>query len=611
MSLIVTLPPYDDESGLGYYRRLAAENMFSSWRDLITLANIPPNRGALLDEVDTAASSLGIERDWAKFAHRQDLAWRQWGQLRRLKSDAVCPDCLSDESRYLRQSWEHVYVTACPTHRIRLIDQCDACNTFLSPQRQYIDRCSCGHELGALPRLQSTAAQHWLSTLVSSSGKQTGGVQPIMRGIDIDVLGRVIPVLCLHANLDAPTPRRTAAYPKSVSEAVAMLAPLDELLADWPKGFRRHVEKRIAAGKPEARTLSTLLGAWYTSLKKLSQGTTLEPFLKVVLDVANEKFDGVLGLDSTRNMAAEATLYLRSPDAAKEIGVSVFRLQKAIHAGTIEFRTRRFARGQIYELHRREIDRIKQCRNEWLTVDSACERAGVPKVVLERMIAAEVVRSDSYWKEDILKGGLVERQSLTQLSERINRAAQPANVKDNAKLHWAQLTSKRMGDKRAIESAMRAIAAGKIRAVASGHSLGDIAFRRADVGEYFGTPILEAGMSIQELSEATGWHWESIAYWIDTGLLEAQSIKLRGQLCRVVLPHQLLAFRRSFVPLADLARAVGSKSSALAALLPDLELVGAKPQATGASRGGLVRLSELTRLAIAGARAIQSLDREN
>lgn len=612
MSLIVTLPPYDDESGFGYYRRLAAENMFMSWRDMTALSNIQPHRGTLLDQVDTAASVLGIERDWATFAHRQDQAWRQWGQLRRLKSDAVCPDCLSEESRYLRQAWEHVYVTTCPTHRIRLVDRCNACDAFLSPHRQYIDRCSCGHELSALPRVESTAGQHWLSTLIVSSGKQAGGVQPAMRGIDISLLGRVVPILCLHADLDAPRARRTAAYPKSISEAIGMLAPLDDLLADWPKCFRIHVEKRIAAGKPEARTLSTLLGAWYTNLRKLSQGTTLEPFLKIVLDVANEKFDGVLGLDSTKHMAAEATSYLRSPDAAKEIGVSVFRLQKAIHAGTVEFRTRLFARGQIYELHRREIDRIKQCRSQWLTVDSACELAGVPKVVLEHMIAAEVVRADSYWKEDIFKGGLVERQSLIRLCERINQDAQPANIKEKAKLHWAQLTSKRLGDKKAIQSAMQAISAGKIRAVVQGERLGDIAFRQAEIGEFFGTPVLESGMSVQELSEATGWHWESIAHWIELGLLEAQSIRLRGQLCRVVLPDQLLKFRRGYVPLADLARSIGSKSSALAALLSGVEIVGAKPQPDGkTSRGGLVRLSELTRLAIVGARAAQSTTRES
>jgi hypothetical protein len=70
-----------------------------------------------------------------------------------------------------------------------------------------------------------------------------------------------------------------------------------------------------------------------------------------------------------------------------------------------------------------------------------------------------------------------------------------------------------------------------------------------------------------------------------------------------VLPHQLLAFRQSYIPLADLARSMGTKSSALTRLLPGVELVGAKPLPDGAMRGGLIRIADLGRLAMLGARA--------
>jgi hypothetical protein len=34
MSLVVTSAPRNDEAGFGYYRRLASDNGFTSWRDL-------------------------------------------------------------------------------------------------------------------------------------------------------------------------------------------------------------------------------------------------------------------------------------------------------------------------------------------------------------------------------------------------------------------------------------------------------------------------------------------------------------------------------------------------------------------------------------------------
>ncbi|MFS0755907.1 MULTISPECIES: hypothetical protein [Noviherbaspirillum] len=213
------------------------------------------------------------------------------------------------------------------------------------------------------------------------------------------------------------------------------------------------------------------------------------------------------------------------------------------------------------------------------------------------------IRSDIRWREDLMKGGPVERQSMLDLYARVDQWAAPVAVADDATLTWAELTSRRLGEKQAIESLMQAVANGAVKAVAHARTLDEMSFRRADVSRYFGTPLLEAGMSIQQLAKATGWKWESIAHWVDEGLLASESIQRRGQPCRVVLPHQLLAFRQSYIPLADLARSMGTKSSALTRLLPGVELVGAKPLPDGAMRGGLIRIADLGRLAMLGARA--------
>ncbi|MCZ2900949.1 TniQ family protein [Burkholderia thailandensis] len=603
MSLVLTYAPREDESGFGYYRRLAADNILSNWRELAGLADIQRNRSALLAQADFVAGQLGLESTWAHFASQQEAVCRRWGRLRRTQNDAVCPECLADEP-HLRHYWEHAYVTACPHHRIRLVDRCNDCGELLSSNRYHVDRCDCGHDLRALPRIESTRSQHWLSTLIASAGKQSGGVEPALRGVDVNILSDVVRLLCLYADPTLPPLRRSAALPKSVVEAIGLLEPLEGLLADWPANFMSHVEKRIGAGRPDARTLNTLLGPWYVSLRKLCQGTALEPLLKIVIEVASERFDGVLGLDSAKALAEGASDYVRTPDAAKAIGVSVSRLHTAIQAGECGYRTRRVGtRGHVYEVPRAEVSRIQQRRLEWISGAQACETAGVPSSVLEHMMAAGVIRSDANWRQDMLKGGQVERSSLLELAECVRDAAEPAATADDEKITWSQFTSRRMGDRQAIQSLMQAIAGGRVKAVDGGRRLGDMAFRRADVALYFGRPLLEAGMSLQQLSQFTGWKWESISHWIDEGLLDSQSIVLRGQPCRVVLPHQLLAFRETYVPLADLARSMGTKSSALSRLLPGIELVGAQQLSGGNARGGLVRIADLGRLAVIGAKA--------
>jgi hypothetical protein len=444
--------------------------------------------------------------------------------------------------------------------------------------------------------------------LIASNGHQASRMEPVLHDVDVNVLVKVVRTLCLYADPKQPGSPRRAAMPKSIAEAVEFHAPLEALLADWPVGFRAHVEQRITAGRKDARTLNTLLGDWYISLRKLCQGTTLEPLLQIIIDVASEKSDCVLGMDSAKVMAEDATGYLRTADAAKAIGVSVSRLHDAIHAGDCEYRTRRMGtRGQVYEITSTEIQRIQQQRAGWISDIAACELASIPPVVLERMKAAGIIRSDVRWREDLMKGGPVEHQSILDLYERVERWAEPAAESDDATLTWAELTSRRMGEKQAIESLMKAVANGDVKAVARAPTLGEMSFVRSDVSEYFGTPLLEAGMSIQQLSKATGWKWESISHWVAEGLLESESIQRRGQACRVVLPHHLLAFRQSYIPLADLARAMDKKASALSRSLPGIKLVGAKPLPGGAMHGGLIRIADLGRLAVLGARAGEDL----
>lgn len=603
MSLILTYAPRDDESAMGYYRRLSADNALFSWRNLTNTAGVERNRRALLTRTDDVARNLGLELTWAESARQKEDLCRTWGRLHRAQSDAVCPACLA-ESAYLRHQWEHTYVTACPKHRIQLVDQCNACGKHLSPERLYIGLCSCGHDLSSLPQIPALPVQHWLSTLIASDGQTSGSMEPVLHSVDINVLVKVIRVLCLHAHPKQPGLTRRAALPKTIAEAVQFLAPLEVLLADWPMSFQTHVEERIAAGRKDARTLNTLLGDWYISLRKLCQGTTLEPLLQIIIDVAARKSDCVLGLDSAKTMAEDATGYVRASDAAKAIGVSVSRLHDSIHAGECEHRTRRMGtRGQVYEISYVEVERIKQQRAEWISDTAACELAGIPLIVLERMKAAGVIRSDIRWREDLMKGGPVEHQSILDLYERVGRGAEPAAVSDDATLTWSELTSRRMGEKQAIESLMKAVANGDVKAVARARTLGEMSFLRSNVSEYFGTPLLEAGMSIQQLSKATGWKWESISHWLAEGLLASESIQRRGQPCRVVLPHQLLAFRQSYIPLADLARAMDKKASALSRSLPGIKLIGAKQLPDGAMRGGLIRIADLGRLAVIGARA--------
>lgn len=603
MSLVISFEPYADESGFGYYRRLAAKNSLNGWTDLARHANIHSVRSALMSRPEYLSEALGLELDWAKFASGQEELTRTWRKLHRLKADAVCPLCMR-ESAYVRHYWEHAYVTSCPVHKVRLVDKCDGCGKLFAKGRERIDYCGCGHNIGDSITSAPTPAELWLSSLITSGGASSGEVLPEVNGANVYSLCIVVRELCLLFDPSVPAPHRSAGIAKTIADAVELLAPMDILLKDWPLNFRKHVSGRIAAGKPGKRTLNTLLGEWYRRLRQECQGTALEPFLTNVLEVAAQEFDGVLGNDPSIYDAAEHIDYLSVSAAARVVGVTQESLNIAIHRGGVPFRSvLRGTRGKGYEVPKQEAQRIAKERVKWLREPEAAKRAGVGESVMRSMAEAGVVTWDPRWRGNIRRAGPIEAKSIKNLYTLLVSKKKALPDEDGDIVLWSELTSRRHGSKSAIRAAMLAAQRGDLRPVVKGPDIGSMGFLRSELGQYFGEPVLAEGMSLNDLSKLTGWKLENIRHWINEGLMPTERVRLPGGFRDVVLPAHLLQFRSTYVPLSDFARSQNTKASALARYLDGVvETVGALPLSNGARRGGLLPVAELGKLALMQAR---------
>lgn len=566
------------------------------------MAQVSPSRTGILGRPDYMAQVLGIDPAWTALAsHREDSA-RQWRGLHRSAHDAVCPECIK-ESVHLRAHWEHAYAVACPHHRIQLVDRCSACAEMLSPSRERIEQCQCGQDLRQLPVTPATQAQLWLAALLASEAATALGVGPQVEGVPIAALSKLVRTLCLLAEPDAPNPRRNAAAPQAVQEAVEFLRPLDGLLSDWPVGFEAHVSKRIAAGDAQARTLNSLLGRWYQQLKAVCAVGPLQPFMACIVKVAASEFDGILGLDAAGSVAVESNDHMLLKQAAKQLGVSRDRLLTLVAANQLQHRTRRFGtRGIAYEIPIAEVERIHAARLRWVSEATACETLGVPPAVLTQMVAANLLMADPGWRTDILKSGPVEGQSIERLTIALKSHLRKSPG-GGERIALKELTSRRMGDKKAIQAALQAILRGEIACIGGAEKVGGFQYQLSDVRQHFSTPILESGLSVHQLAKLTGWKWESVSYWIDQGLLDSVPVILRGQPCRVVLPEHLVKFHCAYVPLTTLAHSLNVRSSDLVERLGGIETLGGKPLANGAVRGALVRLSDLSLAALRPERA--------
>jgi hypothetical protein len=234
----------------GYLLRLTEENSYDSLRWIPERAGltVDPARGQWAD-VYRPGPYL------ARFCEMAGLSEAELESLReplvpdclvRWKTPKVCPACLREES-WCRKAWDALPFTACPLHRVVLIDFCPGCQRFLNWSRKSVSVCRCGYDWRRIrsPSLKededSVVAARWM--FAAWRGK-TGEGLPLEETAAHPLLldGAAVYPAALSALMDAWLQLRKGVKMQPVTEndlchqAAAFVA---RALDDWPEGFFR------------------------------------------------------------------------------------------------------------------------------------------------------------------------------------------------------------------------------------------------------------------------------------------------------------------------------------------------------------------------------------
>lgn len=165
--LLVRVEPNADESFGGYIIRLTQLNYYDAPSSILNIAGIDPKflyvgysflfkesvDLSLLSEV-TGTSAIKLQSLTHPSAGRRAVN-KIFGlpihkNFIRVRYSKVCPRCLS-ESAYCRKVWDISPVTACPIHKISLLDKCPGCNKRISWVRNKVACCPCRYDLTGTP----------------------------------------------------------------------------------------------------------------------------------------------------------------------------------------------------------------------------------------------------------------------------------------------------------------------------------------------------------------------------------------------------------------------------------------------------------------------------
>lgn len=598
-ALIDLFPPEQPEGPIEYLRRLSVRNGYRDWRSLARAAGLNPSLNALWKNKSSLVDTLGLQPEWldAVMPPAQSGTGLHDTFFWRSSVDAVCPRCLTADD-HLRLAWSHSLVCACPDHGTLLIDTCPSCAETLVPTRFHHAKCDCGYDLRDAATAPAAPFQVWVSARIAGDLCTIPGLPEIGAPDDYRALGKLLFSLAIRLDPLAKVKPGKVSRPRDLMQTCELVESIRPLFDCWPHGFNAHVAERLHLGNQKQFSPSGRLGPWYLMLHQACRkANAFAPLWTAFSDAMLDHFDGNLrGQQVLTPSADRERRFVPVAEAARLIGVSAPKLGAALQAGTVAGHVSK--QGTAYTLalmDRCEVERIRTDRTHWISAKDAALVARVPLSIISHLADAGLLINDDDWAQDLSKSGPIEVASIRRLLDQLISFVAPREV--NESLRFGQLTGRRTTDGKGICRLYQSIASGEIRAISYTPvgGLDGLVFATEDIRRYLGSVSLAEGMTLTQLEKATGWKYESISSWAHAGLLKTIDVVLHGRSARLVTHVGLAAFRREWVPISDLASAMGTKASALTSkfMQRGMTIHGQLVLPSGATRGGLVRLADL------------------
>lgn len=598
-ALIEIFPPEPTEGPIEYLRRLSVRNGYSDWRSLVRATGVNPTLNALWKNKPTLIDALGLGPAWLDGVMPPSAEGRGLHDpfFRRTATDPVCPQCLA-EGDHLHHAWSHSLVSACPDHGTALIDTCPSCDQPLSPDRFDLATCDCGYTLREAAAPSASPFERWVSARLAGDLRPVDGLPEIGAPEDYSGLGKLLFSLAIRLDPSAKVKAGKTSRPHDLAQTRALIESIRPLFETWPNGFNAHVRDRLALGNQAVFSPSGRLGAWYMNLHiACRKASAFAPLWTAFSDAMIDHFDGNLRGQQVLTPSPERERrFVPIAEAARLIGVSAPKLSAALKAGIVAGHVSK--QGTAYTLalmDREEVERIRTERARWITANDDAVAAGAPPSVISHLVEAGLLKNDDEWSQDILKSGPIEKASAATLLEHLKSLVEPREVAET--LRFGQLIGRRTTDSKGIRKLYQAIHSGEVRATGytPGCGLDGLTFATDEVRRYLGSVGLTDGMTLTQLEKVTGWKYEALSHWAQSGLLKTIDVLLQGRSARLVTNTALADFRRTWIPVSDLAQAMGTKSSALTAKIAQrgIPIHGQLTLPSGAKRGGLLQLADL------------------
>lgn len=391
--LVVKSEPYKFESLFGYLRRLARDNSYLTPYWLTKIEPVLKYRFPGYSTLITCALERLVGKDLSDFVSGVLLprCIESKGRFYLYTKMRICPRCLK-EGDYHQHVWEASYATACPYHRIALIDTCPVCGRPLRWDRLDITHCRCGGDLRKIRTKEASEAMLYYSTFIwRSMGHKVSEVNDdslpaqYMKYFSSEEL-----FAFMHCMYEVSCCKRSY-KPESIECAVNRIDSIFNMLKNWPHNFKDTIDS-FFTGRFNSKKIKEAYSNIYCLIYKINYSKMPFFVLNAFEEHIDENWIGVLDRRYSYLKSIENCKYVSLKSATKMLHISSNRMNKLIDLKyafaerSIKITGRSFA-----IIKKCEVERLSEQIKHMITRYDVCNLLGISKQQLLELVGSKIL----------------------------------------------------------------------------------------------------------------------------------------------------------------------------------------------------------------------------
>jgi hypothetical protein len=448
----------------------------------------------------------------------------------------ICPMCLQ-QSKYIRKIWSLVNFTACPHHKIMLVDRCNQCSKPLSWWSPRVFQCDCGFEY---EKSKTVCAS--LDCLIISEKlyEKCGLYRPIaietecsdvIDTLDFNSFNSIILFFAKHLS-DIKNVGYFSGIHFNLEDLSLLQSRVMEIFRSWPASFESFLEQvKTKKLNNNYKNIMGDFGEFYSELFDERNSALLilrREFIKYI--IINYKNYACSNFTKIVNKYEE--MILSGNDAALHLKISREKLIRLINNGELEGNISSDLTGNSIIVLKDSLETYKERlkSNSWLSFSEARSYLGIGWGIDDLKNYGYI--NYIYKDYDYSNSKYHDRQSLDELLEKMRSKIKISN--DNTKaerIDFKKVVNIGQANKLCSTGLLvRMILNDEILpcGLGNGYGLNELEFNKSEVKDFFKRKIIENNgeyLRTTDVSNLLGVKDHCINFWVEIGLLKAVYIE--------------------------------------------------------------------------------------